>query len=75
MKQKRIGSHVLDGEGAVHNQSAKRAQSKRCSDGPKGEKNVVPILSIPKFTLTPRHVTKGIRSKSKRKSSRTVFET
>ena len=75
MKQKRLGSHVLDGEGAKHNQNTKRAQSKRCSDGPKGENNVVPNLSIPEFTFTTEHVTKGIRSKSKRKTSRKVFKT
>ena len=59
----------------MHNQSTKRAQSKRCSDGPMEKKNVVPILSTTKLTLTLGHVTKGVQSKSKRKTSRKVFGT
>ena len=38
MERKRNGSHVFDGEGAVYNQSTKRAQSKRRSDGPLGKR-------------------------------------
>ena len=68
MERKRIGSHVFDGEGVVHNQSTKQTQSKRRSDGPLGKKNVVSIFSTTELTLTLRHVTKGIRSKSKRKT-------
>ena len=59
----------------MHNQSIKRAQSKRCSDCPMGKKNVILILSTIELTLTPGHVTKGIQSKSKRKTSRKVFKT
>ena len=60
MKQKQIGSPFFDGEGAIHNQNTKEAQSKRGTEGCMGNKHLVPILSTTELILTLTHVIKGI---------------
>ena len=74
VKQKRIGTPIIDTERAVQNKITERAQSKQRIDSRKGKEATVPILSTAEWTLIPGQFKKGIRSKSTRKTTSRVFD-